>query len=106
MAMFVLVTKLNDSLIATANQRKTAGSHWLKKVKELCPDVRWKAHYALLGRYDFMDIYEADDIETAQKVAVLTRSLGAKEVESWQATPYDAFLGVLEEVNDALSEVR
>jgi len=53
MAMFVLVTKLNDSLIATANQRKTAGSHWLKKVKELCPDVRWKAHYALLGRYDF-----------------------------------------------------
>jgi len=53
-----------------------------------------------------LDIYEADDIETAQKVAVLTRSLGAKEVESWQATPYDAFLGVLEEVNDALAEVR
>jgi len=102
MATFVLVTKLNDDLLCEAGERKAAGTNWLKRVKELCPGVKWISHYALLGRYDFMDIYEAKDVETAQKVALLSRMLGAREVESWQATPYDDFLKILEEVSESV----
>jgi uncharacterized protein with GYD domain len=74
------------------------GKEWLEKVKAQCPDVKWLAHYALLGPYDFMDIYEAPSAETAHRVSLISRSEGALSAESWAALPYDEFLKVLEEV--------
>jgi uncharacterized protein with GYD domain len=75
------------------------GKEWIEHVRRACPEVKWTAHYALLGPYDFMDIYEAPDIETAHKVSMISRSEGALIAESWQAMPYDRFLGLLEEVS-------
>ena len=74
------------------------GKEWLSKVKASCPEVKWLAHYALLGPYDFMDIYEAPDAETAHRVSLVSRAEGALVAESWQALPYDRFLSVLEQV--------
>ena len=71
---------------------------WLQKVQSACPDVKWIAHYAILGPYDFMDIYEAPDVETAHRVSLISRAEGAITVESWQALPYDRFLELLEQV--------
>ncbi len=58
----------------------------------------WVGHYALLGPYDFMDIYDAPNVETAHKVSLVTRAEGAVSAESWQAMPYDKFIQLLEEV--------
>ena len=74
------------------------GKEWLKKVHESCPEVRFLTHYALLGPYDFMDVYEAPDSETAHRVSLISRAEGAVVAESWQALPYDEFLNVLEQV--------
>ena len=78
----------------------TAGKAWLEKVKGACPDVKWIAHYALLGPYDFMDVYESPDVETAHKVSMISRSEGALSAESWQAMPYDAYLDLLKDVQE------
>ena len=56
------------------------------------------AHYAILGPYDFMDIYEAPDVETAHKVSLVSRAEGAVSAESWQALPYEQFLHLLQQV--------
>ena len=45
--------------------------------------IRWIDHYALLGPYDFMDIYEAPDVETAHKISLISRAEGAVSAESW-----------------------
>ena len=74
------------------------GKEWLEKVRTTCPEVKWIAHYALLGPYDFMDIYEAPDVETAHKVSLISRTEGALSAESWQALSYDRFLGLMDEV--------
>jgi uncharacterized protein with GYD domain len=95
MPLFVLMTKLAPDTMHDATGRRAMGKEWLTKVKESCPRVEWKAHYAILGPYDFMDIYEAPDIETAHKVSIISRAGGAVAAESWQALPYDAFLKVL-----------
>ena len=98
MPTFVLMTKLSTDAMGDPRGRKAVGKDWLKKVSTHCPDVRWIAHYALLGRYDFMDIYEAPDIETAHKVSYISRTEGAVEAESWQALPYDQYLSLVDEV--------
>jgi uncharacterized protein with GYD domain len=96
--MFVLMTRLAPESLQNASGRRAMGKEWLKKVRASCPEVKWLAHYALLGPYDFMDLYEAPDVETAHRVSILSRSEGAVSAESWQALPYDRFLDLLEEV--------
>ena len=98
METFVLMTKLSPELLGDPRGRKAAGKAWIKKVASLCPKVKWVSHYALLGRYDFMDIYEAPDAETAHKVSFISRSEGAVEAESWHAVGYDAYLNLIGDV--------
>ncbi len=95
MATFVLMTKLTPA--ALYDRRKT-GHDWKKRVETLCPGIRWVAHYALLGPYDFMDIYDAPDQETAFRVSLLSREHGALSAESWPATSYETFLPIAEAV--------
>ncbi len=98
MPYFVLMTRLAPESMEHARGRRAMGKEWLEKVKAHCQSVNWIAHYALLGPYDFMDIYEAPDIETAQRVSLISRAEGALTAESWPAIPYDKFLGLMEEV--------
>jgi uncharacterized protein with GYD domain len=70
----------------------------MEKVRKACPEVTWLAHYAILGPYDFMDIYEAPDADTAHKVSLISRAEGALTAESWGAMPYDGYLGLLEQI--------
>ena len=98
MPRFVLMTRLAPETLQDADVRRAMGRAWLKKVKSVCPEVEWVAHYALLGQYDFMDIYDAPSVETAHKVSLVTRSEGAVFAESWHALEYDEFLGLLEQV--------
>lgn len=96
MPTFVLMTKLSTGTMSDPRGLKAIGKDWIDKVSRHCPGVKWIAHYALLGRYDFMDIYEAPDFETAHKVSYISRAEGASEAESWQAVTYDDYVNFVE----------
>ncbi len=100
MPTFVLMTKLAPESLHDPAGRRAMGKEWLKKVKSACPDVRFIGHYALLGPYDFMDLYEAPDIETAHRVSLISRASGALQAESWSAIPYEAFMRELERATE------
>ena len=95
MPVFVLMTKLAPDSMHDAQDRQAVGRDWMQKVKAACPDVSWLAHYALLGPYDYMDIYEAPDLATAHVVSMISRSKGAVTAESWQAMPWDEHLRLM-----------
>jgi uncharacterized protein with GYD domain len=99
MGTYVLLTKLTPEVTKDLKNREKIGKRWMEKVTEKCPDVKWLAHYALLGPYDFMDIYEAPTEEIAAKVSLITLSSGAFQVESWAAVPYSRFLELADEVD-------
>jgi uncharacterized protein with GYD domain len=98
MPVFVLMTRLAPESLRDASGRRSTGKGWLKAVHKACPEVKFLAHYALLGPYDFMDIYEAPDAETAHRVSLISRAEGALTAESWPATPYERYLEILKEV--------
>jgi uncharacterized protein with GYD domain len=95
---YILMTKLSSDTSRNVGDREQMGREWMKQVKEKCPEVIFKDHYALLGRYDFLDIYEAPDEETAAKVSLISMSNGAFQSESWLAIPYKRFLELTEEI--------
>jgi len=98
MKTFILMTKLSSEMSSKLKQRKTVGRAWLAEVKKKCTAVKFKDHYALLGKYDFLDIYEAPDEETAAKVSMISIANGATLAESWTAIPYKRFLKLVEEI--------
>ena len=98
MPTFVLMTKLSPDVTRDMKKREKIGREWKKKVETRCPEVKWIAHYSLLGPYDFMDIYEAPNEEIAAKVSLITLASGAIQAESWPAIPYARFLDLVDEV--------
>jgi uncharacterized protein with GYD domain len=98
MPTFVLLTKLSPQIVQNIGQREAVGKQWMETVKVKCPGVKWIDHYALLGPYDFLDIYEAPSEEVAAKVAMITQAQGAMKAESWTAIPYKRFLELMKEL--------
>ncbi|MFW9878023.1 MAG: GYD domain-containing protein [Candidatus Thorarchaeota archaeon] len=96
MTIYIISTKIkNPDLV---EKRKEQGEKWLKFVREKIPNIKWIAHYAILGPYDFIDIFEVKDEKEAVKVSLLSRSAGAIFAESWTAIPYIEFLKLIEDL--------
>jgi uncharacterized protein with GYD domain len=93
MAEFVVLSKL------TSEGRKTLKTkpERLKEVnKEIAKMGAKVVHqYALLGKYDFLNILEAPDIETVARVMVELGSRGTLETTTLAAIPIDDFLKAL-----------
>jgi uncharacterized protein with GYD domain len=106
MATYILMSKLSAKAMAGDEGRAETGREWKRLVEQACPGIRWIAHYALLGPYDFMDIYEAADVETAFKVSLLSRERGAVSAESWPATAYADFLPLADAVEKEIDAAR
>lgn len=98
MQTYILMTKLSPDLSTQIKNRAKLGRSWLEQVKEKCPDVKFIAHYAILGQYDFIDVYEAPDEEVAAKVSMISQANGAFQAESLPAIPYKRFLELADEI--------
>ena len=98
MATFMLMTKLSPDITAKMKDRAAIGRAWLDTVKQKCPEVKFIAHYGLLGPFDFVDIYEAPDAETAAKVSMISLANGALQAESWIAIPYKKIVELADEI--------
>ena len=98
MQTFVLMTKLAPDASKHIRDQAKQGQLWLEKVKEKCPEVNFIAHYALLGPYDFLDIYEAPNEEIAAKVSLISFQDGAFQAESLVAIPYKRFIELAKEI--------
>ena len=90
MATYVLLTKVSPAGVKTlqANPRR------IKEVnKEIeAQGARVIAQYATLGRWDFVNIVEAKDIETIARVSVSLGARGTISIETLPAIPVETFV--------------
>ena len=106
MKTFVMMTKIapqDADLVEMASRMQTRerqSTNWMDKIREICPEVNFLAHYALLGPWDFMDIYEAPDEESAARVSLISRKYGAHHVEHWVAIPNKRLFDMTRELAD------
>ena len=98
MPTYVLLTKLSPDLSLQMKERAELGRTWLDQVKKTCPEVRFISHYALLGQFDFLDIYEAPNDRTAAKVSIISQANGAFQAQSLPAIPYMEYLDLIGEI--------
>lgn len=98
MATYVLLTRLSPTATEKPRDMEELGRQVTDKIHQMVPDARWVSSYAVMGPYDYLDIFEAPDERTAAKVALIIRSFGHATTEMWTATPWEQFVRVLREM--------
>ena len=96
MATFIMLTRLAHGALRSPEQLETLEKNVVKRIEEeLGKAVTWRANYAVLGAYDYLDIFEAADIETAMKVSTIVRTFGHAHTEIWPATEWQRFKEII-----------
>ncbi len=95
MPTFIMLTRLNTDAVRSPRSLEQLERDVMKRIREECPGVEWLNSYAVLGPCDYLDIFIADDIETAAKVSALLRTFGHAQTEIWTAMEWDHFKDIV-----------
>jgi uncharacterized protein with GYD domain len=89
-ATFIMLARLAHGAIRSPEQLEKLEKEVMKRIEEGLAGgpVKWLANYAVLGPYDYLDIFEAPDIEAAMKVSAIVRTLGHAHTEVWAAAEW------------------
>jgi uncharacterized protein with GYD domain len=90
MGLYVMLTTLTDEGRKTIKEHPARIKEVNKEVEAM--GVKILAQYALLGRYDFINILEAPSNETISKVAVELGSRGTLQTMTMVAMKVDDFV--------------
>jgi uncharacterized protein with GYD domain len=90
MGLYVMLTTLTDEGRKTIKEHPSRIKEVNKEVEAM--GVKILAQYALLGRYDFVNILEAPSNEAISKVAVELGSRGTLQTMTMVAMKVDDFI--------------
>lgn len=106
MPTFIMLTRVTPEALRSPQGVEVLERVAMTAVRAECPGVEWVASYALLGPYDYLDIFRAPDIETATKVATLVRIAGHAHTEVWAATEWARYKEIVRELPETGTVVR
>ena len=95
MATYVILSRFSPGAFKDPKEFKKLVEAVSAQIKSECSGVRWKDSYATLGRFDVVDVVEANDPKQIEKAAMIIRAYGHSTTESLVATPWKEFLAAL-----------
>lgn len=95
MATYVMLTRLTPEAVKSPGDLRRLERAVSERIQKDCPQVKWLANYAILGPYDYLDLFEAPDEAAAAKVCMIVRSFGHAQTETWTALPWEKFKGLI-----------
>ena len=98
MTTFIMLTKVSPEAIRSPNAVETLERQAMNAIRAECPQVEWLNSWAVLGPYDYVDVFRAPDIAAATKVAMLVRIAGHATTEVWPATEWPTFKAMVREL--------
>ncbi|MGE5565878.1 MAG: GYD domain-containing protein [Parcubacteria group bacterium] len=99
MTTFIMLTRLSHLALRSPASLGNLNREVTQRIRAECPEVEWRANYAVLGPADYLDIFAAPDVETAMKVATIIRTFGHATTEVWGATEWEGFLGMTRQLS-------
>lgn len=101
MATFIMLTRLSQDAVNSPKEQQLFDKRLMEKIHYECPDVKWLNGFASLGSYDYVDIFEAPDIETANKVSILVKIYSHAHSEIWSTTEWHWFRELMKNISHA-----
>lgn len=88
---FILLTRLMREEVHPAFALGEREERVTSKIDAYIPGVEWVDSFAIMGPWDYVDVFRAPDMPAAMKVSALVRHYGAAHTEVWPATPWKEF---------------
>jgi uncharacterized protein with GYD domain len=95
MPTYVMLSRFSPAAFRQPSGFKELAKRVSTELKRQCPEVKWKDSYSLLGQFDVVDIFDAPDEKSAEKVGMIVRAYGHATTETLVATPWTEFLSIL-----------
>ena len=98
MSTFIMLTRLSHVALKSPGKLEELERQVMDQIRTKCPDVEWLSSFAVLGPYDYIDLFQAPDVETATRVATIIRTFGHAQTEVWAATEWNRFKEVIRDL--------
>jgi uncharacterized protein with GYD domain len=95
MATYIILSQISPQAFSDTYEFKEIAAKVAAKIKNECPGVVWKQSYSTMGRFDVVDIVEADDPNDIAKAAMIIRAYGHSTTETLTAIPWKLFLDLM-----------
>ncbi|MGH8503967.1 MAG: GYD domain-containing protein [Gammaproteobacteria bacterium] len=95
MATYIILSEISPQAFAELGEFKSLATSVAKKIKSECPGVTWKQSFVTMGRFDVVDIVEADDPKQVERASMIIRAEGRSRTETMLATEWKEFLDML-----------
>ena len=95
MTTYIILSRFSPEAFADPKMFRELASAVSAKIKQHCPDITWKGSFATLGRFDVIDLVEAEDPQQIEKAAMIIRAYGHSMTETLVGTPWKEFLATL-----------
>lgn len=92
MGTYMVLTRVSPQAVKTPERREELCRDVEAHIKDRQLPIHWVANYAVTGRFDYLDIFEAPDDVTAMQLSSILRSYGHATTETWSAIPWKEFV--------------
>jgi uncharacterized protein with GYD domain len=101
MNTYIMLTRVSPEAAHTPKTLERLEREAMDHIRDECPEAKWQASYAVLGPYDYVDIFTAPDLDTAIKVSALMRTFGHCQTEVCPAAEWREFKTMIESFKKA-----
>ncbi len=91
MPVFALLTRLSPGSLKSPHTLEELERRVVERIRRECPKVKWRVNFAVIGPWDYLDILDAPDIDTAAKVSTIIRTFGHAHTELWPLVDWPKF---------------
>ena len=95
MKTYIILSRFSPEAFRDPREFKRLAETVSSKIKSECPGLRWESSFATMGRFDVVDVIQADDPRQIEKAAMIIRAYGHSTTETLPATPWSEFLAML-----------
>jgi uncharacterized protein with GYD domain len=95
MATYIILSRISPNAFENPRDFRKVAQTVAGKIRKECKGCVWKASYAVMGRFDVVDIVEANDPAEVERAAMIIRGYGRSSTETLAATPWQDFLDSL-----------
>ncbi len=92
MGTYIILTRISPEAFKDPKEFKQLAAIVSERIKSNFPEVIWKQSFAVMSRFDEVDIVESDDPKNVEKAVMIIRALGHSTTETMVATPWKEFL--------------
>lgn len=95
MTTFVMLTRLSPGALRSPQSLEDLERKIKEQVGTECPQVEWLHNFAILGGCDYLDIFNAPDLDTAMKLSTIIRTYGHAHTEVWSAVEWQKYKAMI-----------